>query len=173
MYSMQQRGELAASFASGWHLGYIPPLSHHKYCQRLTNAFIVYTHSGKEGWGCHVIINGGMDIYNSESCFPGRVMWTREEALSDVVTMEMVDLPLTGTQAELEGEFGKKAGKCRSQMCMWSVNLCSRLIFLIVLNVIKLASLIHLHVRETNSCPLPNRRVLLLSSSHSFQIDII
>lgn len=39
-------------------------------------------------------------------------MWTREEALADVVTMEMVDLPLTGTQAELEGEFGKKAGKC-------------------------------------------------------------
>ena len=38
-------------------------------------------------------------------------MWTREEALSDVVTMEMVDLPLTGAQAELEGEFGKKAGK--------------------------------------------------------------
>lgn len=37
-------------------------------------------------------------------------MWTREEALADVVTMEMVDLPLTGTQAELEGEFGKKAG---------------------------------------------------------------
>eukprot|EP00063_Salmo_salar_P014844 XP_013989679.1 PREDICTED: ER membrane protein complex subunit 1-like [Salmo salar] len=42
---------------------------------------------------------------------PGRVVWTREEALADVVTMEMVDLPLTGTQAELEGEFGKKAGK--------------------------------------------------------------
>lgn len=41
----------------------------------------------------------------------GRVVWTREEALADVVTMEMVDLPLTGTQAELEGEFGKKAGK--------------------------------------------------------------
>ncbi|XP_051947214.1 ER membrane protein complex subunit 1 [Xyrauchen texanus] len=40
---------------------------------------------------------------------PGRVVWTREEALADVVTMEMVDLPLTGAQAELEGEFGKKA----------------------------------------------------------------
>lgn len=40
---------------------------------------------------------------------PGRVVWTREEALADVVTMKMVDLPLTGTQAELEGEFGKKA----------------------------------------------------------------
>lgn len=49
---------------------------------------------------------------NNARCFPGRTMWTREEALSDVVTMEMVDLPLTGTQAELEGEFGKKAGKC-------------------------------------------------------------
>ncbi|XP_046896146.1 ER membrane protein complex subunit 1 [Hypomesus transpacificus] len=40
---------------------------------------------------------------------PGRSVWNREEALADVVTMEMVDLPLTGTQAELEGEFGKKA----------------------------------------------------------------
>lgn len=49
-------------------------------------------------------------------CFPGRVMWIREEALSDVVTMEMVDLPLTGTQAELEGEFGKKAGKCQPRI---------------------------------------------------------
>lgn len=53
---------------------------------------------------------------NNDSCFPGRVMWTREEALSDVVTMEMVDLPLTGTQAELEGEFGKKAGKCQTEI---------------------------------------------------------
>ncbi|XP_068098382.1 ER membrane protein complex subunit 1 [Hyperolius riggenbachi] len=40
---------------------------------------------------------------------PGKILWLREEALADVVTMEMVDLPLTGAQAELEGEFGKKA----------------------------------------------------------------
>ncbi|XP_053307883.1 ER membrane protein complex subunit 1 [Spea bombifrons] len=40
---------------------------------------------------------------------PGKVLWLREESLADVVTMEMVDLPLTGAQAELEGEFGKKA----------------------------------------------------------------
>lgn len=45
-------------------------------------------------------------------------MWTREEALSDVVTMEMVDLPLTGTQAELEGEFGKKAGKFQPRILL-------------------------------------------------------
>lgn len=51
-------------------------------------------------------------------------MWIREEALSDVVTMEMVDLPLTGTQAELEGEFGKKAGKCQPRMSSLSSEDC-------------------------------------------------
>uniref|UniRef100_A0A8C6PYD2 ER membrane protein complex subunit 1 n=1 Tax=Nothobranchius furzeri TaxID=105023 RepID=A0A8C6PYD2_NOTFU len=58
---------------------------------------------------------------------PGRVMWTREEALSDVVTMEMVDLPLTGAQAELEGEFGKKAD---GLMSMVMKRLSSQLIML-------------------------------------------
>ncbi|KAM3618234.1 uncharacterized protein V6R79_017759 [Siganus canaliculatus] len=58
---------------------------------------------------------------------PGRVVWTREEALSDVVTMEMVDLPLTGTQAELEGEFGKKAD---GLMSMVLKRLSSQLILL-------------------------------------------
>lgn len=43
--------------------------------------------------------------------FPGKVVWSREESLAEVVSLEMVDLPLTGAQAELEGEFGKKAGK--------------------------------------------------------------
>lgn len=38
-------------------------------------------------------------------------MWSREESLAEVVSLEMVDLPLTGAQAELEGEFGKKAGE--------------------------------------------------------------
>lgn len=51
-------------------------------------------------------------------------MWIREEALSDVVTMEMVDLPLTGAQAELEGEFGKKAGKCQPRMSSLSSKHC-------------------------------------------------
>lgn len=41
----------------------------------------------------------------------GKVVWSREESLAEVVSLEMVDLPLTGAQAELEGEFGKKAGK--------------------------------------------------------------
>ncbi|XP_034001105.1 ER membrane protein complex subunit 1 isoform X1 [Trematomus bernacchii] len=61
---------------------------------------------------------------------PGRVMWTREEALSDVVTMEMVDLPLTGTQAELEGEFGKKAAIQDGLFSMVLKRLSSQLILL-------------------------------------------
>nr|XP_061802495.1 ER membrane protein complex subunit 1-like [Nerophis lumbriciformis] len=61
---------------------------------------------------------------------PGRVMWTREESLSDVVTMEMVDLPLTGTQAELEGEFGKKAAIQDGLMSMVLKRLSSQLILL-------------------------------------------
>ncbi|KAK7896703.1 hypothetical protein WMY93_022028 [Mugilogobius chulae] len=61
---------------------------------------------------------------------PGRVMWTREEALSDVVTMEMVDLPLTATQAGLEGEFGKKTAIQDGLMSMVMKRLSSQLILL-------------------------------------------
>ncbi|XP_013857129.1 ER membrane protein complex subunit 1 isoform X1 [Austrofundulus limnaeus] len=61
---------------------------------------------------------------------PGRVMWTREEALSHVMTMEMVDLPLTGTQAELEGEFGKKAAIQDGLTSMVLKRLSSQLIML-------------------------------------------
>uniref|UniRef100_A0A670Z5R5 ER membrane protein complex subunit 1 n=1 Tax=Pseudonaja textilis TaxID=8673 RepID=A0A670Z5R5_PSETE len=53
---------------------------------------------------------------------PGKIWWTREESLAEVVSLEMVDLPLTGAQAELEGEFGKKAGKES-----WEVNLPAHL----------------------------------------------
>ncbi|XP_010898640.2 ER membrane protein complex subunit 1 isoform X1 [Esox lucius] len=61
---------------------------------------------------------------------PGRVVWTREEALADVVTMEMVDLPLTGTQAELEGEFGKKAAIQDGLLPMVMKRLSSQVILL-------------------------------------------
>ncbi|XP_077312429.1 ER membrane protein complex subunit 1 isoform X1 [Lithobates pipiens] len=65
---------------------------------------------------------------------PGKILWQREESLADVVTIEMVDLPLTGAQAELEGEFGKKADgllgmvlkRLSSQLILlqsWSVHL--------------------------------------------------
>uniref|UniRef100_A0A670JBL6 ER membrane protein complex subunit 1 n=1 Tax=Podarcis muralis TaxID=64176 RepID=A0A670JBL6_PODMU len=54
---------------------------------------------------------GSLYLYLCISCFfsTGKVLWSREESLAEVVSLQMVDLPLTGAQAELEGEFGKKA----------------------------------------------------------------
>ncbi|KAF6108513.1 ER membrane protein complex subunit 1 [Phyllostomus discolor] len=58
------------------------------------------------------------------------VLWTREESLAEVVCLEMVDLPLTGAQAELEGEFGKKAVTPDGLLGMLLKRLSSQLILL-------------------------------------------
>ncbi|XP_071305303.1 ER membrane protein complex subunit 1 isoform X1 [Agelaius tricolor] len=61
---------------------------------------------------------------------PGKVVWSREESLAEVVSLEMVDLPLTGAQAELEGEFGKKAAIQDGLLGMFLKRLSSQLILL-------------------------------------------
>ena len=44
----------------------------------------------------------------------GKVMWSREEALSTIASMEMVDLPVSEVEAKMEEEFGsKKSSKCK------------------------------------------------------------
>ncbi|XP_032217648.1 ER membrane protein complex subunit 1 isoform X7 [Mustela erminea] len=58
------------------------------------------------------------------------VLWAREESLAEVVCLEMVDLPLTGAQAELEGEFGKKAAIQDGLLGMFLKRLSSQLILL-------------------------------------------
>ncbi|XP_005617950.1 ER membrane protein complex subunit 1 isoform X7 [Canis lupus familiaris] len=58
------------------------------------------------------------------------VLWGREESLAEVVCLEMVDLPLTGAQAELEGEFGKKAAIQDGLLGMFLKRLSSQLILL-------------------------------------------
>ena len=41
-------------------------------------------------------------------------MWSREEALSTIASMEMVDLPVSEVEAKMEEEFGsKKSSKCK------------------------------------------------------------
>ncbi|XP_002731135.3 ER membrane protein complex subunit 1-like [Saccoglossus kowalevskii] len=37
---------------------------------------------------------------------PGKIVWSREEALSRILSVEMVDLPVTDTEAKFEDEFG-------------------------------------------------------------------
>nr|KAF6504865.1 ER membrane protein complex subunit 1 [Rousettus aegyptiacus] len=58
------------------------------------------------------------------------VLWSREESLAEVLCLEMVDLPLTGAQAELEGEFGKKAAVQDGLLGMFLKRLSSQLILL-------------------------------------------
>lgn len=41
----------------------------------------------------------------------GQLKWTREESLANVVTMEMVELPLSYLEGTIEDEFNSKDGK--------------------------------------------------------------
>ena len=43
----------------------------------------------------------------------GAISWTREEALSNIRSVEMVDLPVSENQAKMEDEFGSREGKSR------------------------------------------------------------
>lgn len=42
---------------------------------------------------------------------PGGFLWTRHEALASILGVEIVDLPVSDTDAAIEKEFGDKAGK--------------------------------------------------------------
>lgn len=41
----------------------------------------------------------------------GQMKWTREESLANVVTMEMVELPLSYLEGTIEDEFNSKDGE--------------------------------------------------------------
>ena len=41
----------------------------------------------------------------------GKVAWLREEALASILSVEMVDLPLSETEAKIEDEFGSPDGE--------------------------------------------------------------
>lgn len=43
-------------------------------------------------------------------CLSGRVLWTREEALANVVAAEFVELPVSELDAAIESEFDQKEG---------------------------------------------------------------
>lgn len=40
----------------------------------------------------------------------GQIKWTREESLANIVTMEMVELPLSYLEGTIEDEFNSKDG---------------------------------------------------------------
>lgn len=60
----------------------------------------------------------GLQVMKSRSL---NVRWSRHEALSDISAVEMVDLPLSEAQANIETEFSAEGGR---RMCEFSVD-CS------------------------------------------------
>lgn len=42
----------------------------------------------------------------------GKIKWTREESLTDIAAVEMIDLPLSDAEGAIENELNSKDGKC-------------------------------------------------------------
>ena len=57
-----------------------------------------------------------MNTYMYCLFFKGKSSWTREEALSSILAVEMVDLPVSHLQAQMEDEFGSNKGKCQTYL---------------------------------------------------------
>ena len=45
----------------------------------------------------------------------GKILWVREEALSQIVTVELLDLPASDTEVAIEKEFDSKESKSSIQ----------------------------------------------------------
>lgn len=60
------------------------------------------------------------------SFIKGQITWSREESLASALSVEMVDLPVSETEAQFEDEFGAKKGGKKSHDLM-NVWLCIEL----------------------------------------------
>ncbi|XP_045496441.1 ER membrane protein complex subunit 1 isoform X1 [Colias croceus] len=68
---------------------------------------VVCMNTAREMPACRILINAGDDAVHLVQQ-EGRVLWTREEALANIVAAEFVDLPVSDTDAALESEFDQK-----------------------------------------------------------------
>ncbi|XP_050680309.1 ER membrane protein complex subunit 1 isoform X2 [Leptidea sinapis] len=68
---------------------------------------VVCMNTAREQPACRLLVNGADDAVHLLQQ-GGRVLWSREEALANVVAAEFVDLPVSDTDAALESEFGKE-----------------------------------------------------------------
>lgn len=80
---------------------------------------VCYFGSGKTSHDMHLSVNRRKQVFvhcflpfTVFHCIPfipyclGHQRWLREEALADIVAVEMVDLPVSESQARMEEEFG-------------------------------------------------------------------
>ncbi|CAH2040810.1 unnamed protein product, partial [Iphiclides podalirius] len=72
-------------------------------------AAVMCTKTAREQHACRILINGADDAIHFVQQ-AGRVLWTREESLANVVAVEFVDLPVSETDAAIESEFDQKEG---------------------------------------------------------------
>lgn len=50
-----------------------------------------------------------INVYLSD--LSGKIRWTREEALTQIVAVEMIDLPLSDSEGAIENELKNKDGR--------------------------------------------------------------
>nr|XP_049693308.1 ER membrane protein complex subunit 1 isoform X1 [Helicoverpa armigera] len=67
----------------------------------------VCTKSAREQLVCRILVTGGDDSVHLMQQ-GGRVLWSREEALANVVAVEFVELPVSDLDAAIESEFDQK-----------------------------------------------------------------
>ncbi|CAH2239621.1 jg19142 [Pararge aegeria aegeria] len=70
---------------------------------------VMCSRKAKEQYACRLLVNAADDALHLMQQ-GGRSLWTREEALANVVTAEFVDLPVSDTEAAIESEFDQKEG---------------------------------------------------------------
>jgi hypothetical protein len=60
-----------------------------------------------KGRGCHILLT--TDDHAVALIFhPGKILWVREEALASIAAVEILDLPVSDTDAAIEKEFDHK-----------------------------------------------------------------
>ncbi|GBP90129.1 ER membrane protein complex subunit 1 [Eumeta japonica] len=70
---------------------------------------VMCTRTAREQYVCRILVTSDDDSVNLLQQ-EGRVLWTREEALTNVVAVEFVDLPVSDLEAAIESEFDQKEG---------------------------------------------------------------
>uniref|UniRef100_A0A2A4K944 ER membrane protein complex subunit 1 n=1 Tax=Heliothis virescens TaxID=7102 RepID=A0A2A4K944_HELVI len=69
----------------------------------------VCTKSAREQLVCRILVAAGDDSVHLMQQ-GGRILWSREEALANVVAVEFVELPVSDLDAAIESEFDQKEG---------------------------------------------------------------
>lgn len=63
-----------------------------------------------KGVACRIVISTSHDTILLIQ-HPGKILWSREESLSSIVTSELVDLPASDRDVAIEKEFDNKNSK--------------------------------------------------------------